>query len=247
MALPDGSVGNTQISMGQMRTEFRNDDNPILMNQLYRGGGLVPSTQSGTSTTTVGASISSLAGSPSVTTGTSGNFFNNNQAQLTGTITCGNNGNVTANGAITFVNSGSNSNSDNGTGGTMTGGVKIVSSNATVTNSSGGHTGTLYASFTGSQGTWTGTRDGSGTFTTTISSGTSLGIPNGVTSFKILTHGSCSAYLTGQNEGTAGLSLGNGSGSITSTTTTSTTTNINQSVPPSGEIEFEDMYGAFDV
>ena len=32
------------ISMGQMRTEFRNDNNPIKMSQLYRGGGLVPST-----------------------------------------------------------------------------------------------------------------------------------------------------------------------------------------------------------
>ena len=242
------------ISLEQIRDEF-SQTGSIAMNQLYKDGGIVPSTQSGTSTTTVGGSVPNLAGSPTTTAGhTGGLYFNNNQAQLTGTITCGNNGNVTANGNITFTNSGSNNNSATDVGGTMSGGVRIVSTNTTFNSAGTILSGTQYTYFTGVASAWTCTGNsgncdsGYGTLTTTIPSGTSLQIPNGVTSFKILTYGYCNAKVrddgSGGYEGSAGLSLGNPSGSITSTTTTSTTTNINPNVPTNGAISFQNFYGA---
>ena len=246
MTLPDGSVNNTQISMGQMRTEFRNDSNPILMGQLYRGGGLVPSTQSGTSTTTVGASIANLTGSTVFNSG--GQFGSFQQAaRFTSNMTCGNNGNVTANGNIVFVASGSGA-GNSGQNITMSGGVRVVSINAT-TNAAGTVTsGTTYANFNGVASVSTY----SGTVTTTISSGTSLGIPNGTTSFKMLTYVSVAKNEDNQGESSASASLANpSSGAFTSTNTSSTTTNINGTVPTGAvndtEFQFSDMYGTFDV
>ena len=234
-------TGSGTISMSDMRTEF-GISGSVSMSDLYRGGSEVSST----ATTTVGSSVATLAGSASVSTGISGNFFNNNQARLTGAITCGSNGNVTANGNIVFTTSGSNNDSAPDIGGSMSGGVRIVSSDATF-NSAGTVTGgTTYKSFTGVTSAWTCTGasstciSGYGTLTTTITSGTSLSVPSGVTSFKILTYGFCNARLRGDNEGTAGLTLNNGSGSITSTSTS----NVNTGVPASGTISFSDLYGA---
>ena len=268
MALPDGSVGNTQISMGQMRTEFRNDSNPILMSQLYKGGALVPATQTTTTSTTT--AIPNISGSPVVSSNNfSGNFSTTIGSQLTASATCGASGNVTASGNIVFSIGGANSNAAtdevevNG-GGVMTGGVKIVSSNA-VANASGNLTvGTVYETFTATgsgslPSNWVCTGNsgncdsGNGSLTTTISSGTNLQIPSGVTSFKFLIFGSCRARLRGDGsggyEGNAFVSFGNGTGNYNSTGTS--TSAINGNVPTGGvgdtEFQFSDMYGAFDV
>ena len=216
-----------------MRTEFRNDSNFIKMSQLYRDGGLVPST----ATTTVGASVANLTGSAVTNSGSSGAFYFDQHARFSSNMTCGSNGNVTANGNIVFTSSGSGS-GDNADPLTISGGVRIVSANAT-TNAAGTVTsGTTYKSFTGSQ---TAQALNSGTLTTTISNGTALDVPSGTTSFKILTYASVSKRMTGQNEGSASAGLNNPtSGAFTSTSTG----NVNTGVPPSGTIAFSDLHGA---
>tara|TARA_B100000287_G_scaffold218803_1_gene206351 strand:+ start:4915 stop:5649 length:735 start_codon:yes stop_codon:yes gene_type:complete len=238
--------GSGAISLEQIRDEF-GQTGSISMSQLYKDGGIVPST----STTTVGGSVPSLAGSPvNYSLHGGGNYHTNWKSQLTGTITCGSNGNVTANGAITFVNNGTNSDSATNEGGSMNGGVKIVSTDSVITSHNGSFSGTLYDQFTGSLDSWTCTGNsgncdwGYGTFTTTIPNGTDLGIPNGVTSFKILTYGTCSARVRGDGSGGytgyGSVTLGNPSGSITSTTTGT----INATVPTNGAISFQNFYGA---
>ena len=253
MALPDGSVGNTQISMGQMRTEFRNDNNPILMSQLYKGGGLVPATQSGTSTSTVGASVANLTGSAVIAQGQGAfSVAFSQQARFTSNMTCGNNGNVTANGNIVFTSGGSGS-GDNAAVMGVLGGVRICHVDAVV-NSAGtiSNASHIYKNFTSSTFVSTSSTTTSASCTVTIPNGTALDIPNGVTSFKIMTFISVTKNPTGQNESSASSFLNNpSSGAFTSTTTTSTTTNINGSVPTGSvgdtEFQFSDMYGAFDV
>jgi hypothetical protein len=146
----------------------------------------------------------------------------------------------------------------------MTAGVKVVSSNA-VANASGNLTvGTVYETFTAAgnnavPSNWVCTGNsgncdsGNGSLTTTISSGTNLQIPNGVTSFKFLIFGSCRARVRGDGsggyEGNASVSFGNGTGNYNSTGTS--TSAINGNVPTGGvgdtEFQFSDMYGAFDV
>ena len=99
MTLP----ANVPISMGQMRTEFGYDsDESISMSQLYRGGGKVPAT----STTTVSGSIPNLVGTQNGYGGSSnllGAFYYSVASRFTGNMTCGNDGNVTADGDITFT------------------------------------------------------------------------------------------------------------------------------------------------
>ena len=231
MTLP--TSGNP-ISMGQMRTEFRNDSNPILMSQLYLGAGLVPST----ATTTVGASVANLTGS-AVSSSGQGSFSIAfaKVAQFTSNMTCGNNGNVTANGNIVFTASGSGS-GDNAAVMGVSGGLRVVSTDAT-TDVNGNLTGgTQYSAFSGSATSQTTT---SCSLSTTISNGTSLGIPSGTTAFKILSYISVSKHPTGNNESSASAGLSNPtSGAFTSTSTG----NVNTGVPASSTIKFSDLYGA---
>tara|TARA_R110002020_G_scaffold380766_1_gene591926 strand:+ start:5940 stop:6632 length:693 start_codon:yes stop_codon:yes gene_type:complete len=220
------------ISMDDMRTEF-SFSGSIAMNQLYRGGGKVPSS----ATTTVGASVANLTGS-AVSSSGQGSFSIAfaQVAQFTSNMTCGNNGNVTANGNIVFTASGSGS-GDNAAVMGVSGGVRIVSTDAT-TNAAGTLTGgTQYSAFSGSGSAGTT----SCSLSTTISNGTSLGIPSGTTAFKILSYISVSKNPDSDNQSSASAGLSNPtSGAFTSTSTG----NVNTGVPESGTISFNDLLGA---
>ena len=237
MALPDGSVGNTQISMGQMRTEFSSDgsipsDGSISMSQLYRGGGEVPANA------TIGASIANLTGSTVFASGGQFGAFQQ-AARFTSNMTCGNNGNVTANGNVVFVASGSGA-GNSGQNISMSGGVKVVSTNATTNAAGNVLVGTVYESFTGSV---TSVAAFSGVLTTTIPNGTSFDIPSGVTSFKMLTYVSVSKNENNQGESSASASLSNpSSGAFTSTGTTNT--GVPDGSSGNETIKFSDLYGA---
>ena len=108
------------------------------MSQLYRGGGKVPAT----STTTVSGSIPNLVGTQNGYGGSSnllGAFYYSVASRFTGNMTCGNDGNVTADGDITFTTTAS-AGGDNAhnvqfvnSGEVNTGGVRICTLDATGT------------------------------------------------------------------------------------------------------------------
>ena len=165
-------------------------------------------------------------------------------------MTCGNDGNVTANGDITFTTTAvaSGDNSENmafiNSGQVNTGGVRIATTDASAdsNNLQNGilNTGTspiVFKSFSGSQ---TAASLTGGTYVTTIPNGTSFDIPSGVTSFKMFSHASGRKRMTIGNDGSVTITIGNGSGNYTSTNTG----NVNTGVPQSGTISFSDLYGA---
>jgi len=170
-------------------------------------------------TQTVGGSVANLTGSAVLAQG-QGSFSVafSQRAQFTSNMTCGSNGNVTANGNIVFTSGGSGQ-GDNAANMGFSGGVRVCHVDAVV-NSAGtiSNPAHVYANFTGS-GSSTTT---SASLTTTISSGTSLGIPNGVTSFKMMSYVQVNKNPTGDNFSTASSFLNNPSGAFTSTGPTNT-------------------------
>ena len=226
MTLPDGSVGNTQISMGQMRTEF-SLSGQVSMSDFYRGGGEVPSTS--TSTVNQGGTISKPALSGSA--GGNGNTFNVYNA--TALPVAAQNGDViTAYGgtACTIVIA---HNGQSGSGGPG------VACKVQLGNSSGTATGSDIASFLRPNGQ-VGTN---GTHTATITPGTNFSLYNqaGATHLIYRTQGG-----PGPQENSA-FSGSMGSTTMTITQNRTVTSNINTSVPANGEFQFSDMYGAYDV
>jgi|TARA_R100000479_G_scaffold166563_1_gene106491 hypothetical protein len=249
MALP--TSGNP-ISMSQMRTEF-DITGAISMSDLYRGGGEVPAT----ATTTVSGSIPNLTGSQNGYGGSSNPYLNHYYSvasRFTGNMTCGNDGNVTADGDITFttVATASGDNAENmqfvNSGQVNTGGVRICTTDATGTgnNLQNGilNSGTSPIVFKSFSGTQTAASLTGGTYVTTIPDGTSFNIPQGTTSFRMFTHASGRKRMKGDNSGFCTVNVGAGSGSFTSTNTS----NVNTSVPSGGvgdtEFQFSDLFGA---
>jgi len=236
--------GTGAISMGDMRTEF-GISGAISMSDLYRGGSEVPANG------TVGGSIASLTGSQNGYGGSSTPILNHYYAvasRFTGNMTCGNNGDVTADGDITFTTTAiaSGDNAENmafiNSGSVNTGGVRIATTDASAdsNNLQNGilNTGTSPIVFKSFSGTQTSAFLTGGTYVTTIPNGTSFDIPSGVTSFKMFSHASGRKRMTGGNEGSVTITIGNGSGNYTSTGT------INTGVPQSSTISFSDLYGA---
>ena len=252
MTLP---ANGNPISMGQMRTEFGYDsDESISMSQLYRGGGKVPAT----STTTVSGSIPNLVGTQNGYGGSSnllGAFYYSVASRFTGNMTCGNDGNVTADGDITFTTTAS-AGGDNAhnvqfvnSGEVNTGGVRICTLDATGTgnNLQNGvlNSGTSPIVFKSFDGTQTAASLTAGTYVTTIPNGTSFNIPQGTTSFRMFTHASGrKKQQSSDDSGFINITVGNGSGNFTSTNTG----NVNTSVPSGGsgdtEFQFSDLFGA---
>ena len=116
---------------------------------------------------------------------------------------------------------------------------KLVACKVQFGNSSGTATGSDIVSFSRPNGQ-VGTN---GTHTATITPGNSYTLTNqaGATHLIYRTQGG-----PGPQENSA-FSGSMGSTSMTITQNRQVTTNINTSVPDSGEFQFSDMYGAFDV
>ena len=182
------------------------------------------------------------------------NIYYSVASRFTGNMTCGNDGNVTADGDITFTTTAS-AGGDNAhnvqfvnSGEVNTGGVRICTLDATGTgnNLQNGvlNSGTSPIVFKSFDGTQTAASLTAGTYVTTIPNGTSFNIPQGTTSFRMFTHASGRKRMTGQNEGSCTIIVGAGSGSFTSTNTS----NVNTSVPSGGagdtEFQFSDLFGA---
>lgn len=221
------------ISLEQIRTEFGRSGS-LAMNQLYKDGGIVAST----ATSTVGGSVANLTGSTVYASGDAQFGWKYAQgARFTSNMTCGGNGNVTANGNIVFTANGAGD-GDNASFMTINAGIRVVHIDAT-TSSSGtlGNALHEYSSFNGALS--------SAPFVcssvSTIPSGTNLQIPSGTTSFKILTYISVSKGPRGSDDyAFASASLNNpSSGAFTSTSTG----NINTGVPTNGAISFQNFYG----
>tara|TARA_R100001510_G_C7624080_1_gene184309 strand:- start:311 stop:1024 length:714 start_codon:yes stop_codon:yes gene_type:complete len=237
MPLPNGSVGNKQISMNQMRTEF-GISGAISMNQLYRGGGEVPSTQTTTSTVNQGGtiSISSLvAGSgPFGSDGANSTFFAYRVAALP--VTAVNGDVITSYGGTSYslfvIHNG-----QSGSGGPGVAG-QIYLGNSTGVTQNGS---VLAQAVLPSNGTANGTLN--------ISNNTSLSNQGGAT--HLVYKASGGGPSNQQDNSEYDVSLGSSSMTITQNRQVSNTSNINTSVPSGGvgdtEFEFEDLWGAFDV
>ena len=228
-------TGSGTISMSDMRTEF-GISGAISMSDLYRGGSEVPANATVTG---------SLANAETTANTTSfDGFFSGqgsghyaSQALLTLAMTVGGNGDAAASGNMVFQGNASGS-GDNASLVTVTsGGVKVVSANASGLDSGGGiSSGTVYKTISG---TTTSASISAATHVTTITSGTSLDIPSDVTSFKFIHHMTVfKKERSSDGDGSATAQLGARSGSYTSTGA------VNTNVPASGTIAFSDLYGA---
>ena len=229
MTLPDGSVGNTQISMGQMRTEF-GMSGQVSMSDFYRGGGEVPTTSS--STVNQGGTITKAAGSGSA--GNQGGTFNVYNA--TALPVAAQNGDVITAYSGTACSITIAHNGQSGSGGSG------VSCEVQLGNSSGTKTGNNLTSFVvpppknNNAGT-------NATHTGTISPPSNYSLVNQAGATHLI-------YRIIGGPGPQDNSFFSGSMSSTTMTITqnrTVTSNINANVPPSGEFQFSDMYGAFDV
>tara|TARA_X000001382_G_scaffold66293_1_gene46027 strand:+ start:7789 stop:8469 length:681 start_codon:yes stop_codon:yes gene_type:complete len=226
MALP--ASGNP-ISMGQMRTEF-GIVGAISMNQLYRGGGEVPSTQTTTSTQNQGGTITKAALGGGGTLGQNGSYNTTTVEALPTTLASGDT--VATNSNILSTISVAN-----------TGGFAGGATNIFFSNSSGTRVGNYLASHAYSVNT-------NATVTSNKSfSGTIASNQIGATHLAYQVNGGGAQFQ--QENTTISSSLAQGSITSVQNRQVSSTSNINATVPTGGggdtEFEFSDMYGAFDV
>ena len=237
MPLPNGSVGNKQISMNQMRTEF-GISGAIAMNQLYRGGGEVPSTQTTTSTQNQGGTITKAAGSGAA--GGQGGSFNVYNA--TALPVAAQNGDVITAYSGTACSITIAHNGQSGSGGSG------VACQVQLGNSSGTASGSTLASFivppprNNNPGT-------NATHTGTISPPSNYSLVNQAGATHLIYR--ISGGPGPQDNSAFSGSMSSTSMTITQNRTVSSTSNINTSVPSGGVgdtvFEFSDLWGAFDV